>query len=304
MSLPNSPGIYCITNIKNGKFYVGSAVNLRKRWCQHRCQLSNNCHDNPKLQRSWNKHGEQCFVVSVIEHLESSDNQIEREQYWIDELDVVRRGYNLCPVAGRTSGIKRSEETKKLLSDIAKKRGISPEHRIKLGMAMRGRKLSPEHIAKVSNALKGREVSVETRAKISAANVGKKRDRDVVERHRALITGRKQSPDAIAKQVIAMTGKTRSDIAKKNMSVARKGYRCPDSVKEKLRLANLGKKQSVETIEKRTAAMLSMSAERRAEYMEKLRVSSIGRKRSEESIMKALETRRRNQIIGELKLAP
>lgn len=65
MSLPNSPGIYCITNIELSILNIGSAVNLRKMWCQHKSQLSNNFHDNPKLQRSWNKRSEESIMKAL-----------------------------------------------------------------------------------------------------------------------------------------------------------------------------------------------------------------------------------------------
>jgi predicted GIY-YIG superfamily endonuclease len=39
-------GIYKITNLLNGKMYIGSAVNVRKRWHQHRHGLRCNKHDN------------------------------------------------------------------------------------------------------------------------------------------------------------------------------------------------------------------------------------------------------------------
>ena len=35
-SLPHSPGVYQIICVANGKIYIGSAINLRRRWEQHR----------------------------------------------------------------------------------------------------------------------------------------------------------------------------------------------------------------------------------------------------------------------------
>lgn len=41
IALPS--GIYQIINTVNGKRYIGSAVNLGKRWINHRVGLKNNC---------------------------------------------------------------------------------------------------------------------------------------------------------------------------------------------------------------------------------------------------------------------
>ena len=51
----NTSGVYQITNKVTGKFYIGSAVNFRKRWNTHKSCLRNNKHANKHLQRAWNK---------------------------------------------------------------------------------------------------------------------------------------------------------------------------------------------------------------------------------------------------------
>ena len=44
-------GIYEILNTVNGKRYIGSAVNLAKRWKEHRTGLNRKDHANQILQR-------------------------------------------------------------------------------------------------------------------------------------------------------------------------------------------------------------------------------------------------------------
>ena len=39
-----SIGIYKITNILNGKIYIGQSVDIEKRWSTHRAELKNNYH--------------------------------------------------------------------------------------------------------------------------------------------------------------------------------------------------------------------------------------------------------------------
>ena len=57
-------GIYKIVNTVNGKKYVGSAVDIKRRWQAHKLRLRKNNHHSPKLQNAWNKHGESSFTFS------------------------------------------------------------------------------------------------------------------------------------------------------------------------------------------------------------------------------------------------
>lgn len=92
-------GIYKITNIDNGKMYVGQSVDLKHRWAEHKCDLNNNKHSNNYLQKSWNSHGADKFVFSIIELCQI--NQLdEKEIYWINKLRTYvgfddSNGYNL-----------------------------------------------------------------------------------------------------------------------------------------------------------------------------------------------------------------
>lgn len=47
-----------IVNTNNGKRYIGSSLNIRKRLWEHRANLRHNKHCNPHLQASWNRYGE------------------------------------------------------------------------------------------------------------------------------------------------------------------------------------------------------------------------------------------------------
>lgn len=91
-------GIYKITNLDNGKMYVGQAVDIQERWHKHKYKLNNNKHDNNYLQNSWNLHGEDQFIFSVLQEctIEQLD---ELEIYWINKLRTYigfsdSNGYN------------------------------------------------------------------------------------------------------------------------------------------------------------------------------------------------------------------
>jgi len=115
----NRMGIYKITNIINSKIYVGSAINLNKRNKKHLYDLKHNIHHSIHLQRAWGKYGEDNFSFEVIEYIEDKDILKEREQYWIDTLNVcdINYGYNILPTAGNSLGYKMSEEDKKKIGD-------------------------------------------------------------------------------------------------------------------------------------------------------------------------------------------
>jgi len=53
-------GIYQIKNTVNGKRYIGSAVNIKMRFQEHKKSLKKGT-NSKRLQHSWNKHGADSF---------------------------------------------------------------------------------------------------------------------------------------------------------------------------------------------------------------------------------------------------
>lgn len=162
-------GIYKIENKVNSKVYIGSAVNIPKRWREHRHYLSTGTAAD-KFQKAWNKYGAENFVFSVVEYVEN-DQLILREQYWIGFYDAVSNGYNTCLIASSSLGLKRSKETKE-----------------KLRLSHLGKKLPPEQVKKIIKKLTGRPVSAETREKISKSNIGKNKGRVITTEWRKKIS--------------------------------------------------------------------------------------------------------------------
>jgi group I intron endonuclease len=119
IDLEHISGIYKILNLKNGKFYVGSSVKLRKRFFDHRSSLLKQNHDNSKLQNSFNKHGINNFEFIILESKIEREKLIEREQFYIDKLNPQ---YNISKIADRpTYGTVKSKEWKKNHSIFMKK---------------------------------------------------------------------------------------------------------------------------------------------------------------------------------------
>ena len=86
-------GIYKIENIINNKVYIGSSNNIERRWKEHIRLLNNNEHHSIKLQRAWNKYGENAFEFSVLEECDA-DRLLYLEQYYIDKFGSSFEGYN------------------------------------------------------------------------------------------------------------------------------------------------------------------------------------------------------------------
>jgi group I intron endonuclease len=90
-------GIYCIKNTKNCHIYVGSSVNLKRRWHDHKRNLKKNRHHSSHLQRAWNKYGAINFKFEILEEVDDINKLLEREQYFINSLNPK---YNMSNIAG------------------------------------------------------------------------------------------------------------------------------------------------------------------------------------------------------------
>lgn len=144
-------GVYWIKNIKNKKVYVGSSKNISKRWKEHKKDLDKGTHQNIHLQNAWNLYGKKYFLFSVIEYC-SGDKLLQKEQYWIDTLDVINKdkGYNISLKASSPmKGRKHSLETLKLFSQMRKGQKFTDEHKANISKSNKGKKRSPEVIAKL-----------------------------------------------------------------------------------------------------------------------------------------------------------
>lgn len=108
-------GIYKIQHVLSGKVYIGSAVNLSRRFKEHRVLLKANRHHSSKLQNAWNKYGSDGFIFEILLVCEKQ-NLIMYEQAFIDFHDACKEGYNSAPKAGSCLGKKHSQQTKDKMS--------------------------------------------------------------------------------------------------------------------------------------------------------------------------------------------
>lgn len=205
-------GIYAIRCLANGKAYVGSAVNLERRWLDHRKDLRRGMHHNSQLQNAWRKYGEPAFLFDVLERVRKED-LIPLEQKYMDEMDACNRavGFNIAPRAGNTLGVKLpplSKEHKERISAFQRARVMSPETCAKISASKKGKPKSAEHIAKLRAYRigkppwnKGTKASEELRLKLSAAHKGKTASAETREKMKAAHKGIAPSPQTIARSV-------------------------------------------------------------------------------------------------------
>lgn len=158
----NVAGIYMIVNKVNGKRYVGSSRNCARRKSEHISKLRRNAHINKKLQAAWNKYGENSFEFVVAFSVLKADEIEAVEQQFLDEVRAVETGYNLAPVAGNTAGWKASPETRKRMSDAAKRRDNSAQVAA-MAEASRGKKRPQYVIDAMQAGRKAKPITDETR---------------------------------------------------------------------------------------------------------------------------------------------
>jgi group I intron endonuclease len=95
-NFPRTSGIYKITTLHNGHFYIGSSLSLKKRMKDHRNALKNNIHHVLYMQKVYNKYGESNFVVEFIKihPVIFKLNSVEHLSLLQEEEDFIT---NLCP---------------------------------------------------------------------------------------------------------------------------------------------------------------------------------------------------------------
>lgn len=141
-------GIYSITYIKSGEFYIGSAKDFTKRFSTHKNALRNNIHHSSIMQNIFNKYGVVAFRFEIIELCDVENLLVIEQQY----LDKYKPKFNTLMIAGSSIGYKYTDTQKKNISNGRKGKQVSPE-----GLAkMKAKMQSPEMRKHLSELAKGR----------------------------------------------------------------------------------------------------------------------------------------------------
>ena len=96
--------IYQITNLINGKIYIGQTNNIQKRWANHRC----NNDPNMVIARALHKYGIDNFKFEVLLRGLTPDEANQKEIELIKEKNsLVPYGYNVATGGKRMDGVSR-----------------------------------------------------------------------------------------------------------------------------------------------------------------------------------------------------
>lgn len=94
--------IYQIKNLITEQSYIGQTIDINRRKRKHFTSLRNNNHDNPKLQASWNKYGEDNFSFEFWEfEIMDLDELNKLECEYIEKYNGLTEGFNLVPGGGK-----------------------------------------------------------------------------------------------------------------------------------------------------------------------------------------------------------
>mgnify|MGYP001605325358 FL=1 len=194
VKIPDCSGIYVIENILNHKKYIGSSINIKRRFQYHKSMLRRNEHDNNHLRSAWNRYGEDNFEFYIL--LKCDKDMLlmwEKEAFRLFKCCEREFGYNLQEDPTTT---KPNDETRKKLS-LASSGERNPNF---------GKTHSVTTIKKISEARTGQKVGYKRKSppafteehckKLSEASIGNK----------------------------SHLGKTHSLETKLKMSIARKKY--------------------------------------------------------------------------------
>ena len=191
--------IYKITNLVNGKEYIGqTSLSIQERFKQHIHDANKGYYNHRPLYNAFNKYGIENFIVEELEECNTEEvNQKEIE--YINKFDTYSNGYN-ATLGGEGTiiidydkvlekyqiGLSAGQIAKdmnhdiKQITRILKSKGISKEEIIERGHDSQGRPLYKidkktneilekfDSVAKAAQYLKDNNISKDTIGGISA----------------------------------------------------------------------------------------------------------------------------------------
>ena len=218
--------IYLITNLINGKRYIGQTKqSLSARWNMH--VSKNHCR---YLYNAIQKHGRENFSMEVLFDVPTKELANEFEIEYIKRYcTLFPNGYNILP--GGDDRPPLTEKQRQAISKLHKGNKYrvghvpSEETKRKLSLANTGKKMTHEQRQKLSAAMKGnknpsgRHVSEETRRKIGSAHKGK------------ILS--KETKQQLS---IAHSGKKATEETRENMRLAQQKRRLNESPEDRKRM--------------------------------------------------------------------
>jgi len=215
--------VYVITNIINGKEYVGKTIKtIPKRWAVHVCAARSK---DTALARAIRKHGIENFVIESVWKAPTEAEALATEIALIEALGTNSGfGYNMTAGGEGWSGMK-----------------ASASHRASIAAALRGKPLAPERIARITEVRR----TPESRAKSSAIMHGKQPPATAITNSIAARKGKPLSISHKAKIAVSLKGDGRIMSARVKAALAKARVErvyspLSPAHKAKLRAARLG----------------------------------------------------------------
>lgn len=164
-------GVYAITNIEISpeRIYFGQSINIKKRLYEHLWALKRNVHENPHLQHSFNKYGEQSFIFAPFRAISNTENLTQLEKQAITEAkELGMEVYNITdPETPPFLGRKHSAESKLKMSSSKKGKNLGNKSRTGQKRSQAEKDKTSKANSKSGNPNFGKTASVETRKKMS-----------------------------------------------------------------------------------------------------------------------------------------
>ena len=129
-------GVYCLINKVNGHSYVGSSINLASRMRNYlnKAFLKSKQNANMPITISLLKYDYSNFTLLIVEYVRP-EFLTSRETFYIT---LIIPYYNVLKQGFSCLGYKHTEETKKLLSELAKNRRHSDKTKGLIARAVTG----------------------------------------------------------------------------------------------------------------------------------------------------------------------
>lgn len=169
-------GIYKITNLVNGKCYIGQSNNIKRRFVEHKNLHRRGCR---LVHAAIQKYGVENFSFEVLEECELGELD-EREIFYISKLNPA---YNIASGGSGNPSHTVSEEVRQVLREKAMEYwNNKPEEE-------RNRIIREN----LTGPRKGHPVSEETKDKLRRKNVGKKQPMETIEKRKQTMQKKKES---------------------------------------------------------------------------------------------------------------
>lgn len=126
-------GVYCLGNVSEMRYYIGSARDIGKRLDDHHEALVSGLHDNQLLMDAWNRTPPEFWMAAVLE-ITSLAERTAREAAWIRKNRTFGAGYNQTSDGGAGLGVggipsevsSAQAATTRLVNNVAPTRKVLP----------------------------------------------------------------------------------------------------------------------------------------------------------------------------------